>query len=488
MKTEENIPENKASDLNDELFTEKPEFSNKTTQPTDNPQTESIPPPPSIEETSKQQSEPGEEIILYAEGFDNSPEVKKIQKFFNSYLIYSFSFFTSLLFVSIGGIWIYIRQTPDFSLMVIGLIYYHFFQIPQAGWKIKAQWNSRVKIFRNIMNLANHISFGLSLTGILLFLLGAIEGPAMFYFTIINVLVQIIRYTCTNYSEELIVSVPFLNLIAAMCLMMISIKLESPINHAAWGFVLLWYYLFYYFSIIVLVCLITCGILFVYFSIFDAEIMREIEPSKIKLSLTLGVMLFLLIVCVCSLMSGVKVFLELGLISPNPRSQSMPSFLYKSSVFAALYSVLMIGIILAVYFFYRDAIIRKLFKFEGKTISFKTYLSNLKLKISRVGANYFVKKSRDQKESEYSIKAGEINFCENEKCMICCENQNCILLQPCKHYIFCEDCVVDFLKQKSCCPMCKVKIEKAVVMFFDAEKNEYFATKEIKLNEDINAV
>lgn len=485
MNPEVIIDETPEQEFKEELLEDKPEFSNKTTQPTTGPIAEFIQPQHSIEETSKNQSEPGEEIILYTEGFENSPEVQKIKKVFRSYLIYAFSFFSTLFFISAASISIYIRQVPDFSFLILALIYYHFFQIPMTAIKITRQFNNGTKLFRNIMNTLHHISFILAYLGIYFFLIGVIQGQMMFYFTILNVLVQIIRYTCTNYSEELIVSVPFLNLIASMCIMMIAIKLESPINHAAWGFVMLWYYLFYYFCIIILVALITCGILFVYFSIFDPDVIALIETQKLNLIIVLGVMLFLLILSVCTLMSGIKVFLELGLIAPNLHAQSMPSFLLKSAIFSIFYSFCMIICVLTIYFFYQELLIRKFFKIEGKSISFKTYLNDLRLKIQRVSANYFIKESDKKNQPELSVKAEDINLGENENCMICCENSNTILLQPCKHYIFCEPCVVEFLKHKSSCPMCKARIEKAVVMYYDPEKKEYFATKSIKLNEEI---
>lgn len=473
------------TDLRMELISEqKLTLSDQTTQPTLGRMAESVPLPPTPEPSSKQQSEVGEDAIIYTEGFENSPEVQKIRKNLADYLFYAFSFFSSLFLVAAAAISIYVRQLPDFGPLFLALAYYHCFQLPAGVLKLKRQFGNQGKIFRNSMALAHHLAFAGGLVGIFMYLGGWIPGSAMFYFTITNVLVQIIRYTCTNYSEELIVSLPFLNLVGAMCLMMIAIKLEAPANHAAWGFVLLWYYLFYYFSMIVLITLLTCGVLLIYFFVFDPNVFHDIEGVKINLAITLGSALFLLIVSVCAMASGVKMFMELGLVSPHPHAQSMPSLLFKASVFTAVYALVILGLVLWVRWFYQDTLIRKLFKFEGKTISLKTYMSNLKLQIRRVGANYFVKKGSMTREPELSVKAGDLNFGDNDKCMICCEATNCILLQPCKHFIFCETCVIDYMKQKSVCPMDKVKIDKALVMFHDSEKNEYYATKAIKVTDE----
>lgn len=403
----------------------------------------------------------------------------------DDYLLYAFSFFTTLLLVSAAAISVYVRTVPDFSYMALALVYYHLFQIPGAVAKCAKQWHNRQKLFRNVTTVAHHVAFAVSIGGVALFLFGVLSGPIMFYLAIGNVLVQVVRYTCTNYAEELVVSLPFLNLVTAMCLMMLAIRLESPANHAAWGFVLLWYYLFYYFSMIVLISLITCGLLFLYFSLFDPAVFEEVEPAKAGLTVVLGSALFLLLLSVCALLSGVKAFLELGLVGPHPRPQSMPSLLFKAAIFAAGYSLVMTVAVLALRLFYRDSLIKKLFKVEGKTISFKTYFQNLKLRIRRVGSNYFVKRgATEAKEPEYSVKAGDLNLGDSDKCMVCCEAQVSILLQPCKHYVFCEPCLVEYLKTKSVCPMDKTKIDKALVMFFDAEKGEYFATKSIKVSEE----
>lgn len=266
---------------------------------------------------------------------------------------------------------------------------------------------------------------------------------------------------------------------------MLTIKLDSPTNHAAWGFLLLWYYLFYYFSVILMVALLSGGILFVYFSIFENEVLRDIEPVKIQIGVALGVLLFLTLVSVCAIFSGLKTFLEYSLIGQNPHTQSMPILLLRCAIFSAVFSLCAIIFAIIVHFKYKYNVIKKLLKFGGKTISFKTHLNNLKLKIKRVGSNYFVKKPKADMEDEFTVKADDINFNEKEACIICMENLNNILLNPCNHFIFCEECFVDFLKKDSHCPMCKVKILKARNMFYDSEKQEYYSTKTIKLNEDI---
>ena len=225
-------------------------------------------------------------------------------------MVFAFCFYSSLFFVSLASIQVYIRQVPDFSFVALALIYFYVFQLPSSLIKIIKQFPQRNKLFRNSMDLINKFSFAATFVCFYFYLIGSLPGIVLFYTSIFNVLVQIVRYTCTNYAEELIVSMPFLNLVFSMCLMMIAIKFESPTNHAAWGFVLLWYYLFYYFSIIAMVTLVTCGVLFLYFSIFDQDIVRDIDQSKIVISTTLGVICFLTLLSICTLLSGLKMFME----------------------------------------------------------------------------------------------------------------------------------------------------------------------------------
>ena len=196
MKTNENQEQQDIQEIKQELIPETQANSNGSTVPTTGKLPESITTPVFNEETSKNHSEPGEEVIIYTEGFENSPEVIKLRKFFNSFLIFSFCFYSTLFLVSVACISVFVRQIPDFSFMFLAMVYYYVFQLPSLILKLHKQILVRQKLFRNIINLLHNLSFISTFLVIYLYLLSLTSGAVMFYVSIVNVLVQIIRYTC----------------------------------------------------------------------------------------------------------------------------------------------------------------------------------------------------------------------------------------------------------------------------------------------------
>lgn len=45
---------------------------------------------------------------------------------------------------------------------------------------------------------------------------------------------------------------------------------------------------------------------------------------------------------------------------------------------------------------------------------------------------------------------------QSKKCIVCQKHDRCIVLQPCQHYVLCENCA----PSKTECPYCRTKILK----------------------------
>lgn len=93
-------------------------------------------------------------------------------------------------------------------------------------------------------------------------------------------------------------------------------------------------------------------------------------------------------------------------------------------------------------------------------IRLEFYLKDLKVDMQQISENYF--DNAPTQDKKYNKESAE--------CTICFENKNNILLQPCNHSGFCQDCMIEQLKYQRHCPFCRQDIKQIYVIYYDEEK------------------
>ncbi|KAJ4931909.1 hypothetical protein JOQ06_010345 [Pogonophryne albipinna] len=63
---------------------------------------------------------------------------------------------------------------------------------------------------------------------------------------------------------------------------------------------------------------------------------------------------------------------------------------------------------------------------------------------------------QSQLRNDLDLIDGVIYQLQSKKCIVCQKHDRCIVLQPCQHYVLCENCVLS----KTDCPYCRTKIVK----------------------------
>ncbi|CAG12214.1 unnamed protein product, partial [Tetraodon nigroviridis] len=63
---------------------------------------------------------------------------------------------------------------------------------------------------------------------------------------------------------------------------------------------------------------------------------------------------------------------------------------------------------------------------------------------------------QSQLRSDLDLIDGVIYQLQSKKCIVCQKHDRCIVLQPCQHYVLCENCA----PTKTECPYCRTKILK----------------------------
>ena len=144
-----------------------------------------------------------------------------------------------------------------------------------------------------------------------------------------------------------------------------------------------------------------------------------------------------------------------------------------------LATFIIINILYFIILYYLNLIAQK----RGRFLSIISYAKNLKVGLTQISENFFKKKT-DKKNDLVSNEEEEILLLDKKdsKCMICQDNQNEIIIRPCGHSGFCEQCIIKHLKSKIFCPICRHSIEKAIIIKYDEENSRYITNKIIQLN------
>jgi len=433
------------------------------------------------DEVSNNVSGMGDEVIIFAESIENSPQAQTIKSYLNAVLIQTSFVMLGLLLVSLSVLSMYARGVPDISFVMLSLGVYYVAQFTLGIYSIIKNVQQRRELKRTIVGTCSSFGYIIAYSAFFLYFSNSISSKLLFILLIPNVLVQIFRYTCFNHLEDGLFSMPFFCLAESMTFILFALKLDDPESPAVWSFVLLWYHIVYYFCISFIIIIIAAAIIYGSFLIFQPEMFDDTDRFKLIWVPIIGLLLIGFLVAVCSLFVGFRHMLDLNLIHPNPsKVREMPGFLKG----AAIYSLILVGIILIsiiIVLYNTDTIIRKFIKLEGKVISLKSYINNLTLKIKRVGGNYFVKSNRANEQPSQDRIADPNNPNEIDRCTVCYEKPSTVLLDPCRHCIFCDECIKDYLKTNDKCPLCRGVIEKGFIIFYDEEKKCYVTNKSIKV-------
>jgi hypothetical protein len=480
---DEIIRETEINEIKTELITVTKEDSHKNTEATT-----ALPKPSEAafaisrpEEVSNNVSGMGDEIVIFAESIENSPQAQTIKSYLHAVVIQTSFVILGLMLVSLSILSMYVRGVPDISFVMLSLAIYHVAQFVLSIYSMVKNVQQRRELKRMIIGACSAFGYIVSYTAFFLYFLGSISSKLLLVLLVPNALVQIFRYTCFNHLDDGIFSMPFFCLAESMTFIMFALKLDDPESPAVWSFVLLWYHIVYYFCISFIIIIIAAAIIYGSFLIFQPEMFDDTDRFKLIWVPIIGLLLIGFLVAVCSLFTGFRHFLDLNLIHPHPsKVRELPTFLKG----AAIYSLVVVAIVLIailVVLYHTDSIIRKFIRLEGKVISLKSYINNLTLKIKRVGGNYFVKSNRANEQPSLDRIADPNNANEIDRCTVCYDKPSTVLLDPCRHCIFCEECIKDYLKTNDKCPLCRGVIEKGFIIFYDEEKRCYVTNKSIKV-------
>ncbi len=130
----------------------------------------------------------------------------------------------------------------------------------------------------------------------------------------------------------------------------------------------------------------------------------------------------------------------------------------------------------------RDQIKMLLEKFKGKEITFESFKSNLQLNLQKRGENYFKRTSgsfepliemTEHVNPPVSQNRLSNNVNQFGECQICMTNTCNTWFEPCGHTVICQQCLNEFLRKYDSCVLCRAKIHKVHLIYWDPSSKAF---------------
>lgn len=315
--------------------------------------------------------------------------------------------------------------------------------------------------------------------GIIFYITGNIEVKNLDYFVYPDFVLHIMA-SCRGHSSQ----IKTLNFLTTICFFSIIYFIQSGST-----FTLLFGFLFFFIPIFFLVIFLSSYIFALVVTlkiyIWTPSQLNNIYPNfrrdfwKIFSSLlffcgwffvfTLGYS-FLIIGCYSGIQNG---------ILENNKKKSFS--LYFGSQIVLWFALFHLLVILFFLINNKKEVFEIIEKFQNKEIIVRKFSKSINLDFIQKGVNYFIK--RDEKnEGLLDTSKGGLDLTQPPECQICLTNFCDTLFEPCGHYITCQVCLNDYFKTSVNCLLCKKKIERVHLIYFDSETKRYKSegTYEIK--------
>lgn len=111
-------------------------------------------------------------------------------------------------------------------------------------------------------------------------------------------------------------------------------------------------------------------------------------------------------------------------------------------------------------------------KLKSKEIIIHKFSKSINIGFIQKGVNYFIKRD-DKNETLINPTEDHLDLAKPPECQICMTNYCDTLFEPCGHYITCQTCLNEYFRTSFDCLICKQKIEKVHLIYFDSEAKAY---------------
>ena len=428
---------------------------------------------------SNVESSQGTEVIIY----QNPQELPASSNF--HIVIYFFIQIGSEILVKliVAALIIAAYNNPSmgFAPVALCLVIYHFWKIAFNLFYYFA-FGAQVPEFRKayVFDIMLSVGYIIVFWALFAYFKGNLTPANLPLFVIPHIILTLIRLCAGEAMETPYLPASIFVFLESLEILYIALKLSNPPAHSDWTWILLFFYIVTIFFLIVAFIFMIVLIIFLFMIVFQSEIIREMP--NLTILVICGVIFYVVWngIAFYYLLSGFQLLADANQIGPKPPSGEMNPRLLYISWFIVVCAAITLILMLFIYCYLKDALLNYFNKSKPKEISLQSFAQSLNINIKKVSGNYFKKGTGDE-ENPGSKLQQSTGVNKMETCIICVDKPADVLIHPCGHSGVCEACLKEYIKDKDDCPMCREKIEKAYLIFYDEAKKTFMARGVIKI-------
>jgi len=409
-----------------------------------------------------------------------SIEDKKKSFFFLHFLGEVFLFLTVMIFMGHAIGMLYKQEVPSMSMMFGSLVLYNFLHVILN--LVFPLYIDRQRILKQ-----NYIVCGLGAItkmiayfGFYLYTQNRVEGAWIGYYIYPDLIFRLALYCQRSIESSTMQTIPLLH---SFSLLMIAGFIEDRSLYGLSMAFLIYYFFGVMLASIVILMWMLFGYLFKVYMI-TPDLLNTFMPDLLNQFLY-KLVIYMLTCCWVTYHTftyfmfvwGSHQLIARNFIEANPDNlESLPGSLAIGGMGLVLLGYFDLTVFCFALIVTRHQIKELLEKFKGKEITFESFKNNIQLNLQKRGENYFKRASGSFEpviEMTEHLNPPTQNPLSNSpnqfgECQICMTNTCNTWFEPCGHTVVCQQCLNEFLRKYDSCVLCRGKIHKVHLIYWDS--------------------
>jgi hypothetical protein len=385
------------------------------------------------------------------------------------------------LIISALIISVYSGAASSFAPLALFFVIYYIWKIAFNIFYYIA-YGARVPEFKSayVLDIILAIGYIVIFWAAYLYFKGTLAPTSLPLYVIPLIILTLIRLCVGEAMHTPYLPGSFFAFFESLQILYIALKLSNPSGHSDWTWILLFFYIVTIFFLVIAFILMIVLIIFVLMVIFQTDLIREMPNLTILVICGFAFFIVWNGIAFYYFLSGFQFLADANQIGPKPPSGDMNQRLLYISWFVVICASITLILLLLIFCFLKDALLSYFNKTKAKEISLQSFAKDLNLDIKKVSGNYFKKNNPDEESPDKKMQHSNGEMAA-EICIICIDKPSDVLIHRCGHSPVCESCLKEYIKDKDDCPMCRAKIDKAYLIFFDEKKKSFMARGVIKV-------
>ena len=319
------------------------------------------------------------------------------------------------------------------------------------------------------------LSFLILFLGGYLFFNGNVDK--LYYFAIHHIVVHFIILIGANEAAKIYADDQFYYFAESIQILFICIKLGSPGSLSGWNTTTIFYFIAYILGLVVGGFAGIMAFVMLFIGLFRRAITREMRIMFFVFFIILATICWVSVLLFVIFL-GFRRLLNAGVVTPLEISfLNLDTLLYNASIALLALSSFYLIFISIISFLLRDSVRKNLSNDQIQRLGMVSFAKEMQLGIKKTSDTYYQPDNLEKKAVDEPVNLEE----NKQECILCYSNPNDVIIKPCGHSGYCKSCMMNYLKTKKICPMCKLGIDTLLIFYYDEERRGYFSKEAIRV-------